>query len=323
MAGEIRPVNHHPLRIFSGSAHPDLAREVADLLNVELGKSTTKHLPDSEIHVMVDEVVRDQDIFFLQPCSYPVNDNFVELLLFMDAFRRASAHSVTVVVPYFPYARQERMARGREAISARVVANTLEVLGASRVIFVDIHSQAIQGFFNIPVDPLTALPLLAEYFRKPEYQQAAIVSPDVGRTSMAGKYAELLNLPLVVMHKRRSDFSETRTTHVVGDVSGRRPIIIDDLMAGGSVLKQLDSLYDRGATGKACFAVTHPILLPTALDILDADDRIEKLVVTNSIPVPYEKRHSKLVILSIAPLLADIIYRVHHGFSISEKLILS
>jgi ribose-phosphate pyrophosphokinase len=315
--------NRHPLRIFSGSAHPDLAEEVAAILNVSLGMSTTKHLPDSEIHIMIDEVVRDQDIFFLQPCSSPVNDNLMELMLYLDAFRRASAHSVTVVMPYFPYARQERMARGREAISARVIANMLESLGASRVIFVDIHSQAIQGFFNIPVDPLTALPLLAEYFRKPEYSNCAVVSPDVGRTSMAGKYAELLNLPLVVMHKRRMSFSETRTTHVVGDVKDRRPIIIDDLMAGGSVLKQLDSLYEKGAVGKASFSVTHPILLPTALKYLDEDERIGEIVVTNTIPIPEEKRHPKIKILSVAPLLADIIFRVHHAISISEKLILT
>lgn len=319
---ENRLHNRHPLRIFSGSAHPALAEEVANLLNVELGLSTTRHLPDSEIHITIDEVVRDQDIFFLQPCPAPVNDNLIELLLYIDAFKRASAHSVTIVMPYFPYARQERMARGREAISARVVANMLESMGAARVIFVDIHSQAIQGFFNIPVDPLTALPLLAEYFRKPEFEDGAVVSPDVGRTSMAGKYAELLNLPLVVMHKRRESFSETKTTHIVGDITGRRPIIIDDLMAGGSVLRQLDALYERGAQGKACFCVTHPILLPTAIEALDSDDRIERLVVTNTIPVPEEKRHPKIEVLSVAPLLADIIFRVHHAISISEKLIL-
>lgn len=323
MEEEFRLHNRHPLRIFSGSAHPQLAVEVAALLNVELGQSTTRHLPDSEIHIMLNEVVRDQDIFFLQPCPSPVNDNLVELLLYLDAFRRASAHSVTVVIPYFPYARQERMAQGREAISARVVANMLETCGASRVIFVDIHSQAIQGFFNIPVDPLTALPLLANYFRKPEFENAAIVSPDVGRTSMAGKYAELLNLPLVVMQKRRLSFNKTQTTHIVGDIKGRRPIIIDDLMAGGSVLRQIDTLYEHGAVGKACFSVTHPILLPTAIEVLTTDNRIEKLIVTNTIPLSEKTRHPKIEIISVAPLLADIIYRVHHAISISEKLILT
>lgn len=315
--------SYHPLRIFTGSAHPALAREIADILHVNLGRATTTRMPDSEIHVMIDEVVRDQDIFFIQPCCEPVNDHLIELILYLDAFRRASAHSVSVVMPYFPYARQERMARGREAISARVVANMLEMAGARRVIYVDIHNRAIQGFFNIPVDPLSAVSILADYFRKPEFCDAAIVSPDVGRASMAGKYAELLNLPLVVMHKRRLNFSTTETTHVVGDIEGRRPIIIDDVMAGGSVLRQIDALYAAGAKGRACFAVTHPVLLPSALKRLDEDDRIERLVVMNTIPVPESKRHPKLVVLSVANLLAEIINRIYHGESISSKLILS
>ncbi len=189
--------------------------------------------------------------------------------------------------------------------------------------YVDIHSLAIQGFFNIPVDPMSALPLLADYFRREEFTNSAIVSPDVGRAGLAGKYAEMLNLPLVVMHKRRTSYSQTDTTHVVGDIEGRRPIIIDDIMAGGSVLKQVDALYDRGAEGRAYFAVTHPVLLPTAMERLAADDRIEKLVVTNTIPVPPEKRHPKIEVLSIAPMLADIIWRIYKGTSISEQLILA
>jgi len=204
-----------------------------------------------------------------------------------------------------------------------VVANLIENQGASRVIFVDIHNRAIQGFFNIPVDPLSALPLLADYFRKPEFENSAIVSPDVGRTGMAGRYAELLNLPLVVMHKRRTSFSDVETTHVVGDIKGRQPIVIDDLMAGGSVMKQIDALYDRGAQGKVYFAVTHPVLLPTALDILEKDDRIAKLVVTNTLPIPPEKRHPKIEVISVAPLLADIISSIHQGMSISAKLIMA
>lgn len=313
----------HPLRIFSGSAHPALAQEISETLGVPLGKATTHHLPDSEIHVMIDEVVRDQDIFLIQPCSTPVNDNLMEILLYLDAFRRASAHQVSVVIPYFPYARQDRMARGREAISARVVANLLENQGAGRVLFIDIHNRAIQGFFNIPVDPLSALPLLANYFRKPEFENAAIVSPDVGRAGMAGRYAELLNLPLIVMQKRRIGFSTVETTHVVGDIKGRRPIIIDDLMAGGSVLKQIDTLYEQGAEGNAYFSVTHPVLLPTALKILDEDDRIEKLVVTNTIPIPPEKQHPKLEVLSVASLLSVVINYIHEGVSISGKMVLS
>jgi ribose-phosphate pyrophosphokinase len=316
-------MNNHPLRIFSGSSHPHLALEIAGILGVPLGKTTTTHLPDSETHVMINEPVRNQDIFIIQPCSVPVNDNLMELLLYLDAFRRASAHSITAVIPYFPYARQERMARGREAISARLVANLLEGQGADRVIFMDIHNPAIQGFFNIPVDPLSAVPILCKYFRKPEFRDAVIVSPDVGRTTLAGKYSELLNLPLVLMHKRRASFKETKTTHVVGEISGHKPIIIDDMIASGSVLKQIDALYNFGAKGKVIFAITHPILLPSAIEVLEKDERIDKLVVTNSIPIPVEKHISKIEVSSIGPLLADIIKRIHNGESISEKLILA
>ncbi len=278
--------SYHRMRIFAGSAHPELAEGIASILGVPLGRATTRHLPDSEIHVQVDEVVRDQDIFIIQPCSVPVNDNLMELLLYLDAFRRASAHSVSVVVPYFPYARQERMAQGREAISARVVANMLEMQGARRVIFVDIHSRAIQGFFNIPVDPLSALPLLADYFRQPKFANAAIVSPDLGRAGLAGKYAELLNLPLVIMQKRRTSFEAAETTRS-GRYGGATPDYHRRYHGGGSVLKQVDALYENGAEGRAYFAITHPVLLPTALERLEADERIEKLVVTNTLPVPW------------------------------------
>ena len=314
-------MSEHPLRIFTGSAHPALAAEVAQILKTTVGQSSARRMADSEILVMIEEVVRGQDIFLIQPCFVPVNDNLMELLLYLDAFRRASAHSISVVIPYFPYARQDRMARGREAISARVVANLIETMGAARVIYIDIHNSATQGFFNIPVDPLTAIPLLSDYFRRPEFANAAIVSPDVGRAGMAGHYAERLNLPLVVMHKRRTGFSKVETTHVVGDIVGHRPIIIDDLMAGGSVLKQIDALYDRGAVGKAYFAITHPVLLPSALQTLNEDDRIEKIVTTNTIPLSPEKQHPKIEVLSVAPMLAEIIQRIHRGKSISEKLV--
>lgn len=312
----------HPLRIFTGSSHPSLAQEVVDILGVPMGKSTTRLFDDSETWVTIDEVVRDQDIFLIQTCSAPVNDHLMELLLYLDAFRRASAHSISLVMPYFPYARQDRMAHGREAISARVVANLLECQGAGRVIFFDIHNPAIQGFFNIPVDPLSAIGLLANFFRKPEFENAAIVSPDVGRASLAGKYAALLDLPLVIMHKRRSSPNEVKTTHIVGDITGRRPIIVDDLIAGGSVLRQIDDLYQNGANGKVCLAITHPVLLPAAIKILDTDDRIEKLVVTNTIPIASGKIHPKVEVLSVAPMLAEIIRRIHGGISISEKLIM-
>jgi ribose-phosphate pyrophosphokinase len=313
----------HSPRIFTGSAHPQLALDIAEHLSVPIGKSQTKNFPDTEIHVKINEVVREQDIYLIQPCPPPVNDHLMELILYLDAFRRASVNSVTVIIPYYPYARQDRMAKGREAISARVVANLLENQGAQRIIFMDIHNQAIQGFFNIPVDPLTAIPVLGDYFKQPKFSNAAIVSPDVGRAGLAGLYAEYLHLPLVVMHKRREAHStKVKTTHIVGDIRGRTPIIIDDMIASGSVMKQIDALYDQGAEGKAYFAITHPVLLPSATQILENDDRIEKLITTNTIPIPADRMSSKIQSLSIAPMLAKIISCVHEGESISDMLVM-
>lgn len=313
----------HSLQIFAGSAHPELANEIAGLLKIPLGKATTTVLPDGEIHIRIDEVVRGKDIFLLQTGSPPVNDHVMETILYLDAFRRASVHSVTLVLPYYPYSRQERMSRGRESISARVMADLMQSQGVNRVIYVDIHAPAIQGFFTVPVDSLSAIPVLSSYFRKPEFSNAVIVSPDVGRAKVAGKYAEQTGLPLVIIHKRRDSFQETKVLNLVGEVRGKQPIIIDDVMAGGSVLGILDELYDQGAEGQAYFAVTHPVLLPTALERIRNDNRIEKVVVTNTLPVPQYKMECKIEVMSIAPLLAGIIEDIHEGRSISPKLVLS
>lgn len=309
----------HPLRVFSGSANRPLAEEVARHLRIKLGRATTTWLPDSEIHVMIDEVVRGQDVFIIQSCSEPVNEHLMELLLYIDAFRRASAHSITVVMPYFPYARQDRMARGREAISAKVVVTMLETLGANRVIYVDIHNPAIQGFFNIPVDPLSALPILAEQFRDEKFRNAAIVAADVGRAKLAGRYAETLGLPLVIMHKRRDDAENAKATHVVGDIEGKIPIVIDDIIASGSLLTQVDALLEAGAQPEVYFAITHPVLLPSALERLE-HPAIKEVVVTNTIHLPPEKCHPKIRVVSVAPLLAEVIKRVHAGESVSPLL---
>lgn len=310
------------IRVFSGSANRPLAEAVARKLGISLSPMTITHLPDSEIHVQIDELVRRQDVFIIQPCSKPVNDNFIELLLMLDAFRRASARRINVVIPYFPYARQDRMAAGREAISAKLMARALEMAGARRVIYVDIHALQIQGFFDIPVDPLTALPVLVDYFgdenRFPK-DKTAIVSPDVGRARLAGKYAERLGLPLVIMHKRRLGFSETKTATVVGDIQGRTPILIDDIMAGGSVLDQIPSLIEAGAESPVYLSITHPVLLPSALDRLNREE-IAELVTTDTICLALEQRHPKVKVQSIAPMLADVILRIHCGQTISPLL---
>jgi len=311
------PKTTHPLRIFAGSANRPLAEEVASRLGVQLGHCTTKRLPDSETYVMLDDAVRGDDIFFIQPCCAPVNDHLMELLLYIDAFRRASANTITAVIPYFPYARQERMARGRESISARVVATMLETMGASRVIYVDIHAPAIQGFFNIPVDPLTAMPVLVEQFRDERFRDAVIVAPDEGRAKMAVRYAETLELPVVLLHKRRTGFTEAHTMSVVGDLKDKIPIVIDDVISSGSVLSQAPLLLEAGARPEVYLAITHGVLAPRALQLLD-HSAICRLFITNTIPLPPEKQHPKLQVVSIAPLLATIIQRVHDGSTISD-----
>ncbi|HXV99841.1 MAG TPA: ribose-phosphate diphosphokinase [Anaerolineae bacterium] len=308
------------LRIFSGSANRPLAQAVAALLGIDLSPLTITHLADSEIHVQIGELVRAQDVFIIQPCGMPVNDNLVELLLLLDAFRRASARAINVVIPYFPYARQDRMARGREAISAKVVARAIESGGASRVIYVDIHALQIQGFFDIPVDPLTALPVLADYFQNDSrFANAVIVSPDVGRARLASNYAGQLGLPLVIMHKHRFNFEGTKTLAVVGDIQGKTPILIDDLIAGGSVLDQIPALLKAGAEPPVYLSITHPILLPSALERLNRDE-IAELVTTDTLCLPPEKQHPKVKVQTIAPLLAESILRIHEGQTISPLL---
>ena len=310
------------LRIFSGSANRPLAEAVAKHLGVELSEVRVQHLSDGEIHVQIEELVRHQDIFIIQPCAAPVNDNFVELLLLVDAFRRASARGINVVIPYYPYARQDRMARGREAISAKMVARTLETMGASRIIYIDIHALQIQGFFDVPVDPLTALPVLSEYFQDdPRFlpDKTVIVSPDVGRARFAGKYAEQLGMPLAIMHKRRLDFDKTRTDTVVGDIEGKTIILIDDLIAGGSVLDQIPALVEMGAEAPVYLSITHPVLLPSALDRLNREE-IAELVTTDTIFIPPERQHPKIKIQSVAPMLAEAIYRIHCGKTVGPLL---
>lgn len=311
---------HHPLRVFAGSANRPLAEAVTQILGTPLGGCTTTHLNDSEIHVTIDDVVRDQDVFIIQPCSAPVNDNLMELLLYIDAFRRASAHEITAVIPYYPYGRQERMAKGREAISAKVVATMLEAIGVSRVIYFDVHAPATQGFFDVPVDPLTALPALAAYFDKPEFRDAVIVSPDVGRAKFAGKYAEHLRLPLVVMHKRREDFFTAKLTHIVGDIEDKILIIVDDVIAGGSVLDEVDDLVASGARPEVYLAITHGVLLSSAMQRLD-NPHIKQLVVSDTICQPEPVlQHPKIRVLSVAELLAQVIGRIHVGSSISSLI---
>ncbi|MAF09526.1 phosphoribosylpyrophosphate synthetase [Candidatus Poribacteria bacterium] len=308
------------LRLFSGRANPGLAKEIADRLGVSLGKLHVRQFPDTETKVQIEESVREADIFIVQPTCPPVNENLMELLVSLDAFQRASAGSVTAVIPYYGYAKQDRKSTGREPISARLVADLLTKAGADRVISVDLHVAQIQGFFAIPMDHLTALTTIAGYLQTKDLSDAVLVSPDVGRVKLAEKYSELLDLPIVLMHKRRAGGSGTpEVVGIVGDVEGKTPIIVDDMIStGGTIRNSAEALMEAGS--KPCYiAATHGVLIGEAMTRLAADS-IREVIVTNTVPVSAEKLAAlpTLRVLSIADLLSDVIGRIHRGDSVSE-----
>jgi len=307
-------------RLFTGRANPGLGKEIGSILGVELGKIAIATFPDSEIHVQIEESIRGADIYIVQPTCEPVNDNLMELLIVMDALKRASARQITAVIPYFGYARQDHKSTGREPISAKLVANLLASAGADRIISVDLHATQIQGFFDIPFDHLTALATLASYLKEKHVENGVIVSPDVGRAKFAEKYADLLELPMALMHKRRAGVGGTDVevkAEIIGDVRGRTPIIIDDLIASGSIYKHADSLVAEGAN-PAYISITHPVLTDDSTQRLNRPS-IQEIVTTNTIPVPAEKQiDGKVSVLSIAPLLAEAILRIHKHKSVSK-----
>ena len=307
-------------RLFAGRANPALAKEIAGILGVEMGKITIGPFPNSETRVQIEESIRGTDIYIVQPTSEPANENLMELLITIDAMKRASARQITAIIPYFGYARQDHKTTGREPISAKLVANLLTTAGASRVMAIDLHVPQIQGFFDIPMDHLTALTTLANYFRDKQIENGVIVAPDVGRAKLAEKYAKILRLPLAIMHKRRNgaDGQDVEFVELVGDVKGKTPIIIDDEIAtGGSIYEQAQALADAGAK-PAYVSIAHAVLVGPALERLKHPS-IREVVTTDTIPVPAEKRlDGKIEVLSIAPLLAQAILRVHLHKSVSQ-----
>ena len=307
-------------RLFSGRANPGLAKEIAAILGVELGKMSVSTFPGDETHAQVEESIRGADIYVVQPTCPPTNDHLMELLVIIDAVKRASAQQITAVIPYFGYARQDHKSTGREPISAKLVANLLTTAGANRVVAVDLHAAQIQGFFDIPADHLTALPTLADYFKEKQIEDGVIVSPDVGRAKLADKYVDMLGMSLAIMHKRRSGTGGREVkvvTEIIGDVVDKTPIIIDDLVTSGSIYQQADAIVEAGAK-PAYLSITHPVLVGPALERLNRPS-IQEVVVTNTIPVPAEKRlGNKVKVLSIAPLLAEAILRIHQRRSVSQ-----
>lgn len=306
------------LKLFSGNANRDLAKEIADHLGIPLSEALVEKFMNGEIRVKIEENVRGVDAFVVQPTCFPVNDYLMELLLMIDALKRASAQRVTAVIPYYGYARQDRKLTGREPISAKLVANLLTTAGADRVLTMDLHAGQIQGFFDIPVDHLEAVKIMADYFSTLGLEDMVVVSPDVGGAARARAFAEeLKRVPLTIITKRRPQPDVSEVEEVVGEVEGKIAIMIDDMiLTGGSLTHGAKALIQRGA--KEVYAcATHAILCGLAAEHLQRSS-ISQIVVTNTIPLEEEKRIPKIKVLSIAPLIGEAIKRIYQGLSVSE-----
>ncbi len=316
--GRIEEMTEAPLKIFTGNAHPELATDIAKILKTAVGQASVGRFPDGEVEVKIQENVRGADCFIVQPTSCPANDNLMELLLVVDALKRASARRITAVIPYFGYGRQDRKAEPRVPISAKLVSKIIEAAGVNRVLTMDLHAGQIQGFFDIPVDHLYANPVLVSYFLKKKIpaDQLVVVSPDAGGVERARAFAKRLESGLAIIDKRRLSPREAAVMHVVGDVKDKIALIIDDLVdTGGTLVKAAQALKESGAV-RIFAAAAHGVLAGPALERLNASP-VEELVITDSIPLSH-KDAKKIHVLSIAPLLADAIARIHGERSISE-----
>jgi ribose-phosphate pyrophosphokinase len=305
------------LKIFSGTANPELAKNIAKSLKVPLGDIMVTRFSEGEIRVKINEDVRGRDIFIIQPTCPPVNDNVMELLIMLDAFWRASARRVTAVLPYYGYARQDRKDQPRVPITAKLIANIVTEAGADRALTMDLHAQQIQGFFDIPVDHLYAFPVIANYFRKKKLKNLTVVSPDVGGIKMARAYAKGLNADLAIVDKRRSGPNEVEAMNLIGEVRGKTVLVPDDMIAtGGSLVEAVNALVKFGA--KDIYAsCTHAVLSGNAMEKLEKSV-LKEVVVTDTIPIPREKRIGKITVLPVAPLFGEAIMRIHNEESISS-----
>ena len=309
------------MKLFTGTANPALGQEVADFLGRNLGGVHISRFASGEIYVRYEESVRGVDVFVMQSLAAPVNENLVELLIMIDALKRASAGRITAVIPYYGYARQEKKTAPREPITARMVADIITTVGADRILTMDLHAPAIQGFFNIPVDHMTALPMLAQYIRNKAIPNGVIIAPDAGSVKKAEKLATMLDLPLGVMYKRRPAPNVAETTFVIGEVKGARPIIIEDIIdTGGSVEQVVEVLLARGALPEIYILATHGVFSPPAAERLN-HPAVKEVVVTNTIAIPPERSLPKLKVLSVAPLLGDTIRRIHQNISVSALFV--
>jgi ribose-phosphate pyrophosphokinase len=304
------------LKVFSGNAHPSLAQSICDYLQIPLGKVDTFEFSNENIFVQILENVRERDVFIVQPICSPVNKSLVELLIMLDAFRRASAGRITAVVPYYGYGRTDKKDQPRVPITARLIADLIATAGANRLLTVDLHTPQIQGFFTIPVDELTALPPLYQYFQKKALNNLTVVATDIGISKRARDFAAKLNAPLAIMEKRRvGNVDVTETLNIIGDVQGRCALTVDDeIDTAGSLINTVNTLLEHGAT-EVYACCTHPVFSGPAIQRI-ASSPVKELVVTDTIPVAGNRKLDKITVLPIASLLGEAIQRIHSGSSV-------
>ena len=314
-------MNHGQLKIFSGSAHPALAKEIADNLGITVGAARLHRFPDTEVSFQIDENIRGTDVFIVQPTSPPVDEHLVELCVMMDAFRRSSASRITAVIPYYGYARQDRKDKPRVPISAKLVANLLEAAGTNRVLTMDLHKAQIQGFFDLPVDHLFAAPVIIDYLSRQSHEKLTIVAPDAGGAERARAYAKRLDAELAVIDKRRTEDGTAEVMNVIGEVAGRTCVIADDIIdTAGTIQKAAQALKESGAERVLACAI-HGVLSGPAIDRIEKAP-IDKLIITNTIPLTAERaKCQKIVVLSVARLLGQAIRSIHEETSVSSLFV--
>ena len=304
-------------KLFTGNAHPGLAEEISSVMGKPLGKSEVKKFSDGEISVNLYETVRGVDCYIIQSTNDPVNDNLMEILIMIDAMKRASAGRINAVIPYYGYARQDRKAKARDPITAKLVADLLVAAGADRVLTMDLHAAQIQGYFNIPVDHLLGMPVLIDYWKDKAIEDLVVVSPDHGSVTRARNMAQPLNCPIAIVDKRRPEPNKSEIMNIIGDIEGKNCIIVDDMIdTAGTICNAGQALMDLGAKSvKAC--ATHAVLSGPALERLEASP-FEEVVFLNTIPIPEEKMLDKFKVLSVAPLFAEAMTRIHNNDSVSK-----
>jgi len=311
-------IDRSRLRLFSGSANLSLAQEVAAYLGIDLGPMVRKRFADGELYIQIQESIRGCDVYIVQPIAHPVNDHLMELLIVVDACRRASARQITAVLPYYAYARADRKTAGRESITAKLVANLLTEAGANRVLAMDLHSAQIQGYFDIPFDHVYGSPALLEYLYSKNFSDVVVVSPDVGGVARARAFAKKLNdAPLAIIDKRRQAHNVAEVLNVIGDVKGKTAILVDDMIDTAGTITEGGRLLKEEGAERVYACATHAVFSPPAVDRL-SQSVFEEVIVTNTIPVPADKRFPQLTMLSVANVLGETIWRIHEDSSVSS-----